>query len=525
MIRPTDDLRIRDVRPLIPPAILIEEIPISERASNVVSDARAAITAVIEGADPRLVIVVGPCSIHDPKAALEYAERLKPIADRLADSLVVVMRTYFEKPRTVVGWKGLINDPDLDESFHINKGLRLARQLLLDVNDLGLPTGSEFLDTQIPQHIADLTSWVAIGARTAESQVHRELASGLSMPVGFKNSTDGSTQIAVDAVLTARSPHWFPSVTKQGVSAIFQTLGNDACHVILRGGTRTGPNYDAEHVAKVGARLASKGLRESVMVDCSHGNSHKDHEKQALVADAICEQVAAGSRRIFGAMLESHLVGGRQDYVPGQPAVRGSSGSSPAITASAIAASAAVRAIGPVLSSSQSSGAMPAMLTRPRVGNTPTSALVAAGMRIELPVSVPLPSTAMFAAIAVTMPPDEPPGEKRTSYALPVRPNELLRFVSLLARSGMLASPTMIAPAALNFATIGASCGATSSCPARRNPSQPAVVTCPLTLAFALMTIGTPQSGPRAPAPFAASASSRAASASASRRNTVSIAP
>ncbi len=205
------------------------------------------------------MVVVGPCSIHDTTAALDYAARLKPIADRLADSLIVVMRTYFEKPRTVVGWKGLINDPDLDESFHINKGLRLARQLLLDVNDLGLPTGSEFLDTQIPQHIADLTSWVAIGARTAESQVHRELASGLSMPVGFKNSTDGSTQIAVDAVLTARSPHWFPSVTKQGVSAIFQTVGNDACHVILRGGTRTGPNYDAEHVAKVGARLAVEG--------------------------------------------------------------------------------------------------------------------------------------------------------------------------------------------------------------------------------------------------------------------------
>ncbi len=325
MIRRTDDLRIRDVRPLIPPAILLEEIPVTERAANVIGDARAAITAVIEGKDPRLVIVVGPCSIHDPKSALEYAERLKPIADRLADSLLIVMRTYFEKPRTVVGWKGLINDPDLDESFHINKGLRLARQLLLDVNTLGLPTGSEFLDVQIPQHIADLTSWVAIGARTAESQVHRELASGLSMPVGFKNSTDGSTQIAVDAVLTAKSPHWFPSVTKQGVSAIFQTAGNDTCHVILRGGTRTGPNYDADHVAKVGARLAAKGLRESVMVDCSHGNSLKDHEKQAEVATVICEQVAAGSRRIFGAMLESHLVDGRQDYVPGRPAVYGQS--------------------------------------------------------------------------------------------------------------------------------------------------------------------------------------------------------
>ena len=325
MFRRTDDLRIRDVRPLIPPAILLEEIPISERASIVVSDTRAAIANVIAGVDPRLVVVVGPCSIHDTTAAFEYAGRLKTIADGLAESLVIVMRTYFEKPRTVVGWKGLINDPDLDESFHINKGLRLARKLLLDVNDLGLPTGSEFLDTQIPQHIADLTSWVAIGARTAESQVHRELASGLSMPVGFKNSTDGSTQIAVDAVLTARSPHWFPSVTKQGVSAIFQTIGNDGCHVILRGGTRTGPNYGAEHIAKVCARLAAKELPERVMVDCSHGNSHKDHHRQADVASAICDQIASGSQQIFGAMLESHLVEGRQDYVPGRPAVYGQS--------------------------------------------------------------------------------------------------------------------------------------------------------------------------------------------------------
>jgi 3-deoxy-7-phosphoheptulonate synthase len=325
MFRRTDDLRIRDVRPLIPPAILLEEIPISERASVIVSDARGAIANVIAGADPRLVVVVGPCSIHDTAAAFEYAGRLKTIAARLAESLVIVMRTYFEKPRTVVGWKGLINDPDLDESFHINKGLRLARKLLLDVNDLGLPTGCEFLDTQIPQHIADLTSWVAIGARTAESQVHRELASGLSMPVGFKNSTDGSTQIAVDAVLTARSPHWFPSVTKQGVSAIFQTVGNDGCHVILRGGTRTGPNYDAEHIEKVCARLAAKGLPERVMVDCSHGNSHKDHHRQADVAAAICDQIASGSRQIFGAMLESHLVEGRQDYVPGRQAVYGQS--------------------------------------------------------------------------------------------------------------------------------------------------------------------------------------------------------
>lgn len=325
MLRPTDDLRIRDVRPLISPAILLEEIPITERASHVVSDTRLAVSNIIHGTDSRLIIVVGPCSIHDTRAALEYGERLKKLADRFEDDLVIVMRTYFEKPRTVVGWKGLINDPDLDESFHINKGLRLARRLLLDLNDLGLATASEFLDTQIPQHIADLTSWVAIGARTAESQVHRELASGLSMPVGFKNSTDGSTQIAVDAVVTARSPHWFPSVTKQGIAAIFQTSGNDACHVILRGGTRTGPNYAAEHVSKVCARLAARGLRESVMVDCSHGNSHKDHRRQAEVASALCEQIASGSKQIFGTMVESHLVEGRQDYVPGQPAVYGQS--------------------------------------------------------------------------------------------------------------------------------------------------------------------------------------------------------
>jgi len=325
MLRRTDDLRIQDVRPLVPPAILLEEIPISERASNVVADARAAISNIVKGVDRRLVVIVGPCSIHDAKAAFEYAEKLKPLADRFSDALVVVMRSYFEKPRTSVGWKGLINDPDLDETFHINKGLRLARKLLLDVNDLGLPTASEFLDTQVPQHIADLTSWVAIGARTTESQVHRELASGLSMPVGFKNSTDGGTQVAVDAVVAAKSQHWFPSVTKQGVAAIFQTSGNDTCHVILRGGTRTGPNFDADHIAKVSVRLAAQGLRESVMVDCSHGNSQKDHRRQTEVAAALCAQIAGGSHHIFGTMLESHLVEGRQNYVPGQPATYGQS--------------------------------------------------------------------------------------------------------------------------------------------------------------------------------------------------------
>ena len=325
MLRPTDDLRITQVRPLIPPAILLEEIPLTDRASNIVSNTRLAVAGAVKGTDPRLVVIAGPCSIHDTAAALDYATRLAPLAERYADHLIVIMRTYFEKPRTTVGWKGFINDPDLDETFHINKGLRLARQLLLDVNELGLPTGSEFLDTQIPQHIADLTSWVAIGARTTESQVHRELASGLSAPVGFKNGTDGNLLTAVDAVLTARSPHWFPSVTKQGVSAIFQTTGNDTCHVILRGGSQTGPNYDAAHVARACALLAAKGLGESLMIDCSHGNSAKDPERQADVAASVCAQIASGSRRIFGTMLESHLVAGRQDYVPGRPAVYGQS--------------------------------------------------------------------------------------------------------------------------------------------------------------------------------------------------------
>lgn len=325
MPRQTDDLRITQVRPLIPPAILLEEIPISERASHVVWNTRLAIGNALGGTDPRLVVIVGPCSIHDTAAAIDYAERLAPLAERYANHLLVVMRTYFEKPRTSVGWKGLINDPDLDESYHINKGLRLARRLLRDVNDMGLPTASEFLDTQIPQHIADLTSWVAIGARTTESQVHRELASGLSMPVGFKNSTDGNTQTAVDAVLSARSPHLFPSVTKQGVSAIFETTGNAMCHVILRGGSRTGPNFERENVAEVAGRLRAKGLRDTVMIDCSHGNSQKDHRRQAEVAAAVCRQVAEGSRQIFGVMLESHLVDGRQDYVPGRAAVYGQS--------------------------------------------------------------------------------------------------------------------------------------------------------------------------------------------------------
>jgi 3-deoxy-7-phosphoheptulonate synthase len=325
VLRKTDDLRITLVRPLLPPAILLEEIPITERASEVVANTRQTVADALEGTDDRLVVVVGPCSIHDPDAARDYARRLLPLKARFENHLTILMRCYFEKPRTSVGWKGLINDPDLDESFHINKGLRLARQLLVDLNEMGLPTASEFLDTQIPQHIADLTSWVAIGARTTESQVHRELASGLSMPVGFKNGTDGTVQTAVDAVLSARSPHLFPSVTKQGVSAIFETSGNDTCHVILRGGSSTGPNYDAAHVADACTRLRKYELRDTVMIDCSHGNSRKDHRRQVEVAAAVSEQVAGGSRQIFGVMLESHLVEGRQDYAPGKTATYGQS--------------------------------------------------------------------------------------------------------------------------------------------------------------------------------------------------------
>jgi 3-deoxy-7-phosphoheptulonate synthase len=325
MLRRTDDLRIKDVRPLISPAILLEEIPLSERASNVVADARARIAAALEGRDDRLVVVAGPCSIHDTKAALEYAVRLKQAADTAADALLVVMRAYFEKPRTVVGWKGLINDPFLDGSYQINKGLHLARQLLLDVNELGLPTGSEFLDTQIPQHIADLTSWGCIGARTAESQVHRELASGLSMPVGFKNGTDGDTQVAIDGVMAARRQHWFPGATKQGLSAILQTTGNDSCHVILRGGTRTGPNYGADRIAEVCDALARAGAPARLMIDCSHGNSQRDPDRQPEVAADLARQVASGSAQIFGVMIESHLVAGRQDCTPGSKLVYGQS--------------------------------------------------------------------------------------------------------------------------------------------------------------------------------------------------------
>ncbi|XYI01253.1 3-deoxy-7-phosphoheptulonate synthase [Sorangium sp. So ce1128] len=320
----TDDLRIAGLRPLIPPAILIEEIPVSPAASETVALARKAAERVISGDDDRIIVVVGPCSIHDPKAALEYAARLREARDRLSDDLLVIMRVYFEKPRTTVGWKGLINDPDLDGSFSINKGLRVARGLLRDIAELGLASGSEFLDTISPQFIADFISWGAIGARTTESQVHRELASGLSCPVGFKNSTEGDVQIAVDAVRAAREAHHFLSVTKQGISAIVATRGNSACHVILRGSQR-GPNYAAEHVREAADRLTKAGLPRRLMVDCSHGNSQKDPSRQRAVAENLADQLRSGSRDILGVMIESHLVGGRQDLAPGKLPIYGQS--------------------------------------------------------------------------------------------------------------------------------------------------------------------------------------------------------
>jgi 3-deoxy-7-phosphoheptulonate synthase len=324
MLHQTDDLRIAGLRPLIPPAILFEELPITERASTTVSEGREQATRIVRGQDDRLLVVVGPCSIHDTAAALEYARRLLPCRERFADDLCILMRVYFEKPRTTVGWKGLINDPDLDGSFQINRGLRRARQLLLELAEMGLPAGSEFLDTISPQFIADLISWGAIGARTTESQVHRELASGLSVPVGFKNGTDGNVQICIDAIRAAAGAHHFLSVTKQGLSAIVETKGNDACHVILRGSS-AGPNHGQAAVEDTVARLRSAGLAERVMIDCSHGNSRKDYRRQGEVAAEVADQVASGSPFLCGVMLESHLVEGRQDLVAGKPLTYGQS--------------------------------------------------------------------------------------------------------------------------------------------------------------------------------------------------------
>jgi 3-deoxy-7-phosphoheptulonate synthase len=325
MVTKTDDLRIRQARPLVSPAILMKELPLPDGSAERVRESRRTIEAILNGADRRLLVVVGPCSIHDPDAALDYSAQLRPVAERLADDLFLVLRVYFEKPRTIVGWKGLINDPDLDGTFHINKGLRLARKLLLDVAALGLPAGTEFLDTTLGQFYADLVSWGAIGARTTESQVHRELASGLSMPVGFKNRTDGDIQVAVDAVRAARVPHWFPSLTKEGAPAILQTSGNDSCHLVLRGGQLTGPNYTPEAVALAVTALAEADLPQVLMIDCSHGNSEKDAERQPLVAESVARQLETGQRAIRGVMLESHLVSGRQDHEPGKALAYGQS--------------------------------------------------------------------------------------------------------------------------------------------------------------------------------------------------------
>jgi 3-deoxy-7-phosphoheptulonate synthase len=309
----TDDLRIRRTRPLLTPAILAEEIPVTDDVARLVSGSRRALEDILDGRDRRRFVVVGPCSIHDPEAAREYAQRLKAVADQVAERLMVVMRVYFEKPRTVMGWKGLIHDPGIDGSFQINRGLRLARRVLADVAEIGLPAGTEFLDTTFGQFYTDLVAWGAIGARTAESQVHRELASGLSMPVGIKNRTDGNTQIAVDALLAAREPHLFPSLTKEGAPAILETTGNPYCHVVLRGGTETGPNFTAPAVQAVLERLQRAGLPSRLMIDCSHGNSGRDPLRQLDVLEAAAEQLRAGQDAIRGVMLESHLEAGRQE--------------------------------------------------------------------------------------------------------------------------------------------------------------------------------------------------------------------
>jgi 3-deoxy-7-phosphoheptulonate synthase len=320
----TDDIRIAALNPLIPPAILMEEAPISDDGSQTVAETRQAIGRCLRGEDSRLVVVVGPCSIHDPKAALEYAGLLREQAERLADELIVIMRVYFEKPRTSVGWKGLINDPFIDGSFRINKGLRIARGLLCELADLGLPAGCEFLDTIMPQFIADLVSWGAIGARTTESQVHRELASGMSCPIGFKNATTGNVQVAVDAIEAASRPHHFLSVTKQSVAAIVSTRGNQDCHVIMRGG-HDGPNYDAASLAAASALLRKNGIHPRLMVDCSHGNSEKDANNQPLVATALADRLAENDNTVFGVMLESNIEAGRQDVVADTPLTYGKS--------------------------------------------------------------------------------------------------------------------------------------------------------------------------------------------------------
>src|SRR5919199_234832 len=313
----TDDLRIKEIKELLPPSHVLREFGITEKAAKTVAETRHQIHRILHGADDRLLVIAGPCSIHDVKAAKEYAARLAEARQKLGRELLIVMRVYFEKPRTTVGWKGLINDPKLDGSFSINEGLRIARQLLLDLNEMNVPVGCEFLDMITPQYIGDLISWGAIGARTTESQVHRELASGLSCPVGFKNGTDGNIKIAVDAIRAAQAPHHFLSVTKGGHSAIVSTTGNEDCHVILRGGKQ--PNYDAASVDAAAKGLAEAGIPARLMVDFSHGNSSKNPAKQVDVGHDVAGQIGGGGDRIFGVMFESHLKAGRQDLVPGKP--------------------------------------------------------------------------------------------------------------------------------------------------------------------------------------------------------------
>ncbi len=323
MLSTTDDLRIKELKELSTPEEVIREIPRTLTATRTVMASRNAIHDILTGTDDRLLVIVGPCSVHDPAAAVDYAERLACLRERLSDRLELVMRVYFEKPRTTVGWKGLINDPDLDGSFNINKGLRLARNVLSAVNNLGVPAGTEFLDMTTPQYIADLMAWAAIGARTTESQIHRELASGLSCPVGFKNGTDGNVRIAADAVKSASHPHHFMAVTKRGHSAIAATAGNEDCHIILRGGNR--PNYDSASIEAAAAELARSGVDQRMMVDTSHANSGKKPENQPLVVADLARQVAHGEARIMGVMIESNLVAGRQDILPGVPLTYGQS--------------------------------------------------------------------------------------------------------------------------------------------------------------------------------------------------------
>jgi 3-deoxy-7-phosphoheptulonate synthase len=310
----TYDLRVESYRPLVPPAILLEELPLSERGADTVARGRQEVSRILRGDDDRLVLIVGPCSLHDPDAGLEYGRRLKKLADEHAGELCIVMRVYFEKPRTTVGWKGLINDPRLDGTFAINEGLRKARHFLLDLSDFGMPVGCEFLDPISPQYTSDTVSWGAIGARTTESQVHRELASGMSMPIGFKNGTDGGVQIAIDAVRAAAHPHRFLGVTEQGLAAIVATRGNQDCHVILRGG-EGGTNYDAVNVQKVASALRTAGVAPRLMIDASHGNSSKDYRRQPVVVHDVAAQIREGEHAIFGMMMESFLVDGRQDLV------------------------------------------------------------------------------------------------------------------------------------------------------------------------------------------------------------------